>query len=154
MWIILLSLLPFHSDLLVEPGNPSFLNGYDWYNHLALIPLRLALTLPGLWIFLVYGKVTRCTFDKNKNIFVVEQKNYLFNERSEGNLQDISALEISQLEKPVSSWFGKDSFAYIEVKLLRDSREPVSFTFIERKSEIDSAIVRVRNLLSEFLNLE
>ncbi len=152
-YIVLLSLLPFYSDLLVEPGDLSPLNGYDFYNHLGAIPLRLGLTLPGLWILLIYGKVTRCEFDKSSNTFLVEQKSYLVNQRSEGSLQEISALEISPVERPSWRLFGGDIFTHIQVSLLRNSGEPVSFIFIEHKSEIDSATQQVRNMLTEFLSL-
>ncbi|MGD2181337.1 hypothetical protein [Lusitaniella coriacea] len=155
-YIILLSLLLFSSDFLSESGNP-----------LGDIPFLLCLTLPGLWILLSYGKVTQCRFDKTNNTFLVEQESYLVNQKMEGNLQDIFGLEISPVEGTPWKLFGEDTFSHIQaftlfgvniftriqVNLLRHSGEPVSFIFIERKSEIESSTQRVCDLLTEFLDL-
>ena len=151
--IFLFSLLPFHSDFLEDPSSNSFLNGYDFYNHSEAIFIRLLIALPALYIFLIYGKVTRCTLDKNNNTFLIEQKNYLFRQKSEGNLQGISGLEISQAERSGGFRLGGGTFTYVEVNFLRDSAEKVSLTFIEQTSEIDNSIEKVHNMLSDFLDI-
>lgn len=152
-WIILLSLLPFYSDFLVEPANMSPLNGYDFFNHLGAIPFRLCLTLPGLWILLYYGKVTRCVFDKENNTFSVENKSYISNQKVERNLEDISAIEVAQIEKPAWNLFGGSINTHIQVNLMRNSGETVSFIYIEQKSQVESSILKTRNMINEFLAL-
>ena len=129
-WIILLSLLPFHSDFLVEPGNISPLNGYDFFNHLGAIVFRLCLTLLGLWILLFYGKVTRCVFNKENKTFSVQNNSYISNQKVKGNLEEISEIEVTQIEKPAWNLFG-GSINHIQVNLMRNSGETVSFIYIE-----------------------
>ncbi|MCJ8278566.1 MAG: hypothetical protein MJK14_01085 [Rivularia sp. ALOHA_DT_140] len=81
-FLTVLSISPFYLPLFLEPDNMSRWNGYDFFNHLEAIPLRLCLTLPGLWILLFYGKVTRCVFDKENNTFLVENKTYVSNQKA------------------------------------------------------------------------
>lgn len=152
-WIILLSLLPFYSDFIVEPGNMSPLNGYDFFNHLGAIPFRLCLTLPGLWILLFYGKVTRCVFDKENKTFSVENKSYISNQKVKGNLEDISAIEVTQIEKPAWNLFRGSINTHIQVNMMRNSGETVSFIYIEQKNRVESSILKTRNTITEFLGL-
>ncbi|PSB46795.1 hypothetical protein [Chamaesiphon polymorphus] len=153
LWLILLILMPFYSDLLVDPNDPGIFNGYDFYNHSGSIPWRICLALPGLWVFFVYGKFTRCVFDKNNNTFVLTQKVKLLPQKTEGDLQGIAAIDIFPIEKPSWMIFGKETFTHIQVNLIQHSGEIVSFIFMERKSEIDNVVRKYRNMLCEFLNL-
>ncbi|MBV6626352.1 MAG: hypothetical protein KI793_26025 [Rivularia sp. (in: Bacteria)] len=153
MFLIVLSTSPFYLPFLLEPDNMSRWNGYDFFNHLEAIPFRLCLALPGLWILLFYGKVSRCVFDKENNTFLVENKNYISNKKVEGNLEDISAIEVAQIEKPAWKLFGGSIFSHIQVKLLKHSGEEASFIYIEQKSELESSILKTRNMITEFLAL-
>jgi hypothetical protein len=153
LWLILLSLLPFHSDFLEDPSTPGIFNGYDFYNHEWSIPLRFCIALPELWIFFVWGKFTKCVFDKNANTFSIKQRISWIEQKEEGNLQEISSIEILPVEKLAWLLFSKEPFTHFQVNLIKHSGEVVSFFFIERKSEVDSVIVKYRNVLCEFLNL-
>lgn len=153
LYIVLISLLPFYSDLLVEPGNTSPSNGYDFFNHIAAIPLRLCLTLPGLWIWLVHAKVVRCKLDKISNTLLVEHKSYLTKQTAQCLLEEIFDLEVTEVEKSIPHFLEGDRLTHIQVSFLRHSKEPISFTFIESSGGIDANIIQTYNRLSEFLSL-
>lgn len=152
-WMILLSLLPFYSDFLAEPTYTSIFNGYDFLNHLEFIPFRLCFFLPGLWILLFYGKVSICMFDKINNTFLVEQKSYISNQKAKGNLEEISAIEVAEIDKQAWNIFGGSIFTHIQVHLMINSEEAVSFIYIEQKSEVENSIIKTRNMITEFLAL-
>lgn len=152
-YLVLFSLLPFHSDFLEDPNDFSILNGYDFYNHPGAIPLRLCILLPGLWIGLVREKVMRCVFDKNSNTFLIEQKSYLTNQKSKGNFKEITELRIFEVEK--SKWFpfDEEELTDIQIDFLRQSEKPISVTFIEYKCAVDRVIAQTYDRLSKFLEL-
>ncbi|MEL6459117.1 MAG: hypothetical protein AAFQ91_12790 [Cyanobacteria bacterium J06621_15] len=153
MSLIVLSTSPFYLPLFLEPDNMSRWNGYDFFNHLEAIPFRLFFTLPGLWILIFYEKVSKCVFDKENNTFSLESGSYISNQKVEGNLEDISAIEVAQIEKPTWNLFGGSIFTHIQVHLMRNSGETVSFIYIEQKSEVESSIIKTRNMITEFLAL-
>jgi hypothetical protein len=153
LWLILLLFLPFHSDFLEDPNSTSFFNGYDFYNHEWSIPLRILLASPGLWVFFGWGKFTKCVFDKNENTFTVKQRINWISQKTEGYLSEISAIEVFSVEKPSWMLFQKETYTHIQVNLVRNSGEPVSFTFMGQRSNLDNTILKTHNMLCEFLNL-
>ncbi|WP_010471818.1 hypothetical protein [Acaryochloris sp. CCMEE 5410] len=148
LWILMLSLLPFFSNLFWADSS-----GYDFFNHQAFIPVRCLIAVLGFWLWLLQGKVLRCHFDKVQDQYVIEQNSYLRRQKVEGRLQDIARCEVIQVEK--SGWFpiGKNIYSHIRVSIIQKSSETASFTFVERRSEIDRVIDTTYARLSEFLGL-
>jgi hypothetical protein len=150
---ILSLILPFSSDLFDDSGNTNMFGSYDFYNHQESIPLRLMTFLPGLCVFLFYRKNTRCVLDKNTNTFLVIQKHDWKTLRSEGGLEEISGVEISQVENSSWSIFESSTFTNMLVRLLKRSGESVSFTFIVKINHLDETVLKTRNILCQFLDL-
>ena len=74
-------------------------------------------------------------------------------QKVEGNLSEISAIEVLPVEKPSWMFFQKETYTHIQVNLVKHSGEPVSFTFMGQRSNLDGTILKTRNILCEFLNL-
>ncbi len=80
-------------------------------------------------------------------------KSYLTKQIAQCLLEEISDLEVTEVEKSIPDFLEGDRLTHIQVSFLRHSKEPISFTFIESSGGIDATIIQTYNRLSEFLSL-